>query len=393
MNRYRNAVVIGLFLAGGVCWGAETKAEAAGGAEAAKLAIEKKAGAREIRDILGATHVIGRYCLTEKDFLNEGADQLLALGLRVIKVWFYAKHNEPPRIMYPYHSEWPDAKSLAEATELPYYKAMFEKPFTTYVLTVTSLGRDHDYWRTGITAEQEADETKQFCELAKALLTTYANTGKTFVLQHWEGDWMVRGHTDSGKDPEPAALENMVKWLNARQAGVTKARKEVGEKGVKVYHAAEVNKVFIAMRDGRPNMINQVIPKTNVDLVSYSSWDTMVDHREDPKIFREALDFIAKHTPDHPELGDRNVYVGEFGLPENDFSAEEQLKVIRDTVETSLDWGARYVIYWQLYCNEFKNPEAKPPVSKNEDGRGFWLIRPDGSKSLVWDYFQGLLKP
>ncbi len=358
-------------------------------AEGAPVNLTK---AREKRDIIGVSHVVGRYCLTKKNFLAEGADEILALGSRVIKVWFYPNPQEPPRVMYPFHSQWPDVKSLVEGAKISYYRELFEKPFTTYMLSVGSMGRAADYWRTEITAEQEADETRQFYELTKHFLTTYRDTGKTFIFQHWEGDWMVRGHTDAKRDPEPKALENMVRWLNARQAGVTKARQEVGEQGVKVYHAAEVNRVYSSMVEGRPNMINSVIPKTHVDMVSYSAWDSMMDHRDDPQGFRKALDFIAKHTPNHPVLGDKNVYVGEFGIPETDYSLDLVQKVVADTVQTSLDWGCQYVVYWQLYCNEMKDPKTPVPVKNNKDMRGFWLIRPDGSKSPVWAYLHNVME-
>ncbi|HVR96764.1 MAG TPA: hypothetical protein VMW27_09130, partial [Thermoanaerobaculia bacterium] len=52
------------------------------------LLLAAPAGAQEVRDVLGVTHAAGRYSLTEQDFLNEGADRLLELGTRVIKVWF-----------------------------------------------------------------------------------------------------------------------------------------------------------------------------------------------------------------------------------------------------------------------------------------------------------------
>jgi hypothetical protein len=39
-----------------------------------------------------------------------------------------------------------------------------------------------------MTEQQKVDEQKQFYELAKYFLTAYKGTGKTFVLQHWEGE-------------------------------------------------------------------------------------------------------------------------------------------------------------------------------------------------------------
>ncbi len=344
-----------------------------------------------VRDRVGVVHVAGRYHLTDKDFLNEGADQILDLGSRVIKVWFYGKRHEHPMGVYPYNSQWPDVDTLVAGAQTPYFKALFDKPFTTYIMVVTALGRHDAYWRNGITEEQKQDEQRQFYELAKYLLTQYEGTGKTFVLQHWEGDWMVRGNFDGNAEPSASALQNMVEWLNARQAGVNQAREEVGHKGVRVYHAAEVNRVVQSMREGFPNMVNKVLPHTRLDLVSYSAWDSATSHYADPNVLREALDFIAANAPDSPDFGDRNVYIGEFGMPENHYSRAQIQTAIPNAVRTGLDWGCPYIVYWQLYCNELKDPNARPPVKSNDAVKGFWLIRPDGTKSPLWDYFHDLL--
>jgi hypothetical protein len=60
-------------------------------------------------------------------------------------------------------------------------------------------------------------------------------------------------------------------------------------------------------------------------------------------------------------------------------------------VETALDWGCFYIVYWQLYCNELEDRKQLLPVHSNDAVRGFWLIRPDGSKAWAWEYFYGLL--
>ncbi len=351
-------------------------------------AAPEKNTKNELRDIIGVTHVDGKYHLTDKDFLNEGADQILALGSRVIKVWF---HN--PRKSYSFNSQWPQMNSLVEIAQTKYFSKLFDKPFTTYIMMCFSFGKNAAYWRNGITAEQKLDEQRQFYELTKYLLTTYKGTGKTFVLQHWEGDWLIRGNYDRKADPTPKAVSGMIDWLNARQKGVNQARKEVGTDGVWVYHAAEVNRVVSTMKQGRPNMVDKVLPHTKLDLVSYSAWDATAEYSENSQILSEALDFIAKNTPDSVEFGNKNVYIGEFGMPENKFSPEKIQKVIPGAVDTALNWGCPYIVYWQLYCNEFKDDKQKPPVKSNDAVRGFWLIRPDGSKAWTWDYFYGLLNP
>lgn len=341
---------------------------------------------KELRDVIGVTHVDGKYCLTDKDFLNEGADQILALGSRVIKVWF---HN--PQKSYSFNSKWPQMNSLVEIAKSPYFKQLFDKSMTTYVLMCFSIGRDAAYWRKGITEEQKLDEQHQFYELTKYLLTTYKGSRKTFILQHWEGDWLIRGNYDGKVDPTPEAVSGMIEWLNARQAGVNQAREEVRTDGVWVYHAAEINRVVDSMKKGKPNMVNMVLPHTKLDLVSYSAWDSTTAHPEDSQVFHNALDFIAANMPDSPDFGNRNVYVGEFGMPENKFPLEQIQKMVPNVVTTALDWGCPYIIYWQLYCNELQDSKEPPPVHSNDAVRGFWLIRPDGSKAWTWEYFSGLL--
>ena len=356
----------------------------------------------QLRDIIGVTHVNGQYYLTDKDFLCEGADQILALGSRVIKVWF-----DKPSDSYRFNSEWPKADSMVEIAQSPYFRKLFDKPFTTYILMCFSMGRPGGYFRDGLTDEQRADEQKQFYALAKYLLTTYKGSGKTFVLQHWEGDWLIRGNFNKDVDPEPKAIQGMIDWLNARQAGVDQARQELGQAGpaswhwpslagdgrahVRVYHAAEVNRVVASMEQGRCGMVNAGLPHTRLDLVSYSAWDSATEHFQDPNVLRRALDFIAANVPDSPDFGDRNVYIGEFGMPENEFSAGQIHKAIPNAVNTALDWGCPYIVYWQIYCNELRPGKGPPPIKNNDDVRGFWLIKPDGSKARTWDYFYSLL--
>jgi hypothetical protein len=163
------------------------------------------------------------------------------------------------------------------------------------------------------------------------------------------------------------------------------------QQGVFVYHATEVNLVVQSMRKGVAGVVNQVLPRTPLDLVSYSAWDSATSHYADPNVLRDALDFIAAHAPDSPDFGNRNVYIGEFGMPENQYKLEQIQQAIPNAVTTGLKWGCPYIVYWQLYCNELKDASVKPPVKSNDAVRGFWLIRPDGTKAWTWDYFHGLL--
>ncbi|HNY85704.1 MAG TPA: hypothetical protein PKN23_04335 [Candidatus Hydrogenedentes bacterium] len=336
---------------------------------------------RRAGEAIGVTHTAGAYNLgeTKRDFLGQGADEILALGAKTIKVWF-----TNPQGSYPFNSDWPASfDSLTAMAKHPHYADLFAKPFKTFVLTVYALGRPEHYWTRGITPEQETDEERQFYELTRFLLETYSGTGKTFVLQHWEGDWAIRGGYDPEADPTPEAAEGMVGWLAARQRGVERARVEVGAQDVQVWHAAEVNLVLRSLDQGKPNVVNRVLPRAKLDLVSYSAWDAMPGKGD----LRRALDYIAAQAPDSAAFGARNVYLGEFGWPEND-GLEKHREIVRSAVETALDWGCPWIIYWQLFCNEPK----RTPVSANDDCRGFWLLKPDGTRAWAWDYLHGLLR-
>jgi len=150
--------------------------------------------AQELSNVLGVCHVDGKYSLTHDDFLDEGADQVLATGSKVIKIYLAP-------VRYPWNSAWPkDIKDLRELAQTPYYQSVFSKPFTTYIITAYSIGLGDNYWTTAITDAQRAEETRQFHDLTEYLLTTYKGTGKTFVLQQWEGDWAIRGNHEPGYD-------------------------------------------------------------------------------------------------------------------------------------------------------------------------------------------------
>jgi hypothetical protein len=341
------------------------------------MAAEK----RDIRDIVGCAHVAGKYNLTDKDFLNEGADQLLGLGTRVIKLWFTPRAASE----YSFNSNWPKIGSLVDLAKTPYFHAVFAKPFNTYILETFTPHHDDGYWSDGMTAEEKAKEQDEFYRLSKYLLTTYKGTGKTFIFQNWEGDWMLTNPKFT-KEPSPVAIQGMIDWLNARQDGVEQARKEIGMHGVTVAHAAEVNLVARAM-EGKVTVTNDVLPKTHCDLYSYSSWDSL----RDPEKLRKALDYLASKAPDSKLFGSKNIFVGEYGAPENEpgMGPEKQLAIVKSATETALKWGARYVVYWELYCNEKAGEYEGRPT--NQDCRGFWLIRPDGTKAPVWEYFRGLL--
>ncbi|MFL6236462.1 MAG: fascin domain-containing protein [Thermoanaerobaculia bacterium] len=342
---------------------------------AATLASASAAGAVDARDVLGVAHAAGRYNFTDGDFLNEGADRILELGSRVIKIFFV-----PYRIqeIYPFNSDWsPTPADVVELAQKPYVRELFAKPFSTILLDITPVTVGPQFL-DGLTPEEAAAERDQMYRLAKYLLTTYANSGKTFILQNWEGDHLLRQGLAEGVDPDPVRIQGMIDWWNARQDGVEKARREVGARGVQVLHAAEVNLLTAAMA-GKVTAANNVVPYTRCDLYSYSSWDIGFS----PEELTRALDYLESKAPDNKLFGRYNLYLGEYGMAKGDGAPEGQrFERIRQLMETALGWGVRYAVYWEVYCNEALQTYTGRPG--NRDLRGFWLIRPDGEKAPMW---------
>ncbi len=357
---------------------------------------------------IGATHVAGKYCFTNKPFLIEGADKLIELGTRLGKFWFMPNGGGHD---YPFNSTWRKAENFVELARMDYWEQVFAMPFKTLILEAhTPQG---DSFRQQKPQSFYDSITDDFAEITTHFYKKFRDREVTIVLQHWEGDWLLRGAGQKW-DPPPEdwkkRCEQMQRWLAARQAGVTKARKEfLDERGprvadpqqsgtrrsrpsnnevkCRVVHAAEVNRVVDAWKN-IPTMTTHVLPGVELDLVSYSYYDAM----QSPLTLWKAIEEIRKHARTSGPFGTSAVFLGEVGIPEN-----EQRDRINERWDeflgVALALNMPYVVHWQLFCNEL-NPKLTPaprsPVKSNTDVRGFFLVRPDGSLSESGKYLAGL---
>jgi hypothetical protein len=336
--------------------------------------------APQSRTQLGVAHIGGRYSFTDTDYLNEGAAAARAMGAKCIKVSLSLDTDNPSPKLYPFHSQWPEVTTLEELADTPHFRELLARDFETFIFIAFRPGRPASYWRKGFSPIDEEAEEECFASLTRHLIRRYGQTGKTFIIQNWEGDWAVRGSFDPAAVPTPDATASMIRWLGARQRGVSKARAEFEKKSARIFHACEVNLVSQAMERGAPSVTTDVLPHVAVDLASYSAWDT----KESPTRFGEALAFIARHKRVTDAFGKGGVYVGEFGLPESEAAPDRVLERTAQLLEAAQQSGCPYAVYWQLYCNE---PTVADP-KRNADYKGFWLVRPDGTRSLVCDLFK-----
>jgi hypothetical protein len=353
---------------------------------------------------LGVAHVSGRYHFTSEPFLIEGAKRARQLGLGGLKLWFASIDRA-----YRFNSNWnlPENYTYTDLAQHPYFRAAFAQPFAVFALEVypaglrTTPGRGVEF--LDFDADYAEDERRIY-ELTRHLLTSYHDRDVTFLLQNWEGDWMFQGklrgnwRTDAIPDLD-RRTGAFIRWFNARQAGVERARAEVTGTRCRVYHAVEVNRVLDAL-DGVPNLTTHVLPHIRPDLISWSCYDGL--RRDDPSADSTAiglwqgLEIIQHHaqTTQVDSQGRPAVYIGEIGLPEQLIEPEAVIAKLDAAMGVFLARDIPYIQYWELYCNERQDGDRTPPdaPAKAEELRGYWLVRPDGSPGHMASYLQELMR-
>ncbi len=323
---------------------------------------------------LGVSHAGGSYprLAESESFLKHGADKIQSLGARSIKLFLTNDY----RARYP--ETWPAGiDSLAALAATDNFKQVFSQPFETYaLLTFTFALGVGDPWRSNPSPALFAAETAEIQELVEYLLTEYAGSGKTFILQNWESDWPLRAGGVTDEATLQSRARRMVDWLNARQAGVNAARAKVGERGVRVLHSVELNRV---LSDDPVRAVTAVLPHICPDAASYSAYEithvpqdskqadaeTLIQSRLSTAL-AEIRNNIPPGTP---------IYLSEFGFPETELEHGklDVARLIESVLRVAEAERLSHAFYWQVFDNECTGPGI--------GCRGFWIVRPDGSLS------------
>jgi len=288
------------------------------------------------------------YKFTKDEAVLEAAKGISAMGSRILKI------------------------NAVSGQQLSPYIAM---PFTHYVLWY----RSSNEWTKGFTPELKRREYNAVYQFTKELLTRQDGAGKTFFIGHWEGDWYLLPDKDVKKDASPELVAAMIEWYTIRQKAVDDARSEVPYAKCRVFTYAEVNRVRDAMKDGRRRLVNAVLPKANVDFVSYSAYDCQLLAVEE---IRATLDYVNAQLPAKPGLPVKRVFIGECGLSwkscDADGTKHEQRN--REILTKFLTWKPAMILFWQYYNNEVVDGQQA----------GFWLVDDKNKKTPLHATFTEL---
>jgi hypothetical protein len=351
--------------------------------------------------VLGTQTFEPKYQFIEETRLVETAMQIEEMGSNILKILIGSNYSDHYKLPLD-----PDINSFTSLLDKePSYRKVLEMPFDYYFLwTHCSPVEDgkwkpHYDWAQGYSESQRLDEYQQIYDLTCYLLTRFNNSGKTFFLGHWEGDWAIMGEPYSrDRDIPQKAFDGMIERMNTRQLAVDNAKRDTPHKNVDVFHYMETVLVEDAIQKGKKTLTNSVLPYVDVDFVSFSCYSSLGNFWEDnvPMEKRKetmktsllrALDFIEKHMPPTDKMypWDKRVFIGEYGFRQFHrgsqkiaITAEQQAEFTRTAAAAALSWGCPFVLYWQMYDNESEeggeNPSGLALVDKDNQKQPAYFV-------------------
>ncbi len=244
----------------------------------------------------------------------------------------------------------------------------------------------------------------EFYQFTSYLLKNYNESGKTFMIGNWEGDWLM-GAKELGQDKDMTTekIDKMIRWMNIRGKAIDDAKTAVAHNNVKVYFYAEVNLVRHSRKTGLKRMTNSVLPRCEyLDYVSISSYETQgisawaSPHSADSlkaDLYND-LNYVESLLQPRQGIVGKRVGIGEIGYPivhimssykVNERKAELiQARLALLSARVNLEWGTPFWLWWGIHHNEEITSKKFP----NRRFKGFGLIdQRTGHKTRLWHEF------
>lgn len=372
----------------------------------------------EYKHIIGASHIGGWYHFTDKPYLIEGLDTFKEWGSTAFKTSLTCGWQKMSA-HYPFNYNWPS--QFSSMTKIAEYHLM-DTLFSDEAIKTHAVWANPDfgnYYKEGPDKNNDiyAQEEEEFYKLTVYLLEKYGDMDKRFVLQNWEGDWMLRGDTKRW-EKEPGTIPVDIRWridgmarmFRSRMRGVEKARALFPRAKAEVLFSVEFNKLFFRkegayttmVEEGVPNLVEQVIPQMRLDISSWSSYDGiwLQEMAAFPYGFLKGIRIAEYFTTSAHAINEGStVQLGEFAMNENEpfipktFKREELPEFFSRLLGLVKYTEVQQVYLWNFFCSgnqayEFeKGAEYElDTLYKYLDGK--WIVEPDQTYGTVGAYLE-----
>jgi hypothetical protein len=319
--------------------------------------------------ILGTQGIGGKYKFSnDESELVEQAKHIRGMGSNVLKISLGKKSPKT----YGFKNVKVNT-TLALFKSIPDYKQVFDMDFKylfAWVHTLTKIN-----WKKGINKSQEQKLYNEMFEFARYLLTEYSGSRKTFLIGNWEGDWLLHSGYDRNMNPPKAHVKNMTKWFQIRQKAIDDAKKNTKHSNVSLYHYIELNLVLKGMK-GETCIAQNILPKVDVDFVSYSSYEAIKKRtfNEKTETLTAIFNYLEKQLK--PKKGlpfNRRVFIGEYGYQANlnkPKTFQKQFDETKEIMQIALALNLPFALHWEMYNNEYdQNGNSKQMSLINEQGK------------------------
>jgi hypothetical protein len=131
-----------------------------------------------------------------------------------------------------------------------------------------------------------------------------------------------------------------------------------------------------------------VLPHIDVDAISYSAYDVQGGDLATMRTrIATALNFIYQHASGAAK---DYIFVGEYGFPYNESGWDTPARPQRAAafIEAAAGWGARHVLWWQVYDNECDCGGSCGCGDWPVSCRGFWLVDTNQNEASVLEPFR-----
>ena len=289
--------------------------------------------------------------------IDDGADRMAAIGAHVARILLSADCNSQQSLT--------GALNSAEMQE-----AIGNPNLTTIVLTVFDQSTCGNNATTYVDPSLYPSSTvsADYQGLTQQLYSLYHGSGRTFILDNWEGDNAVycgyaygyatdaatRAACDAnypvsykGVADANAGMSGFTGWLQSRQSGIAAGQSWAAGQGltggIQVYYAVEFNIVHALQNAGFESVLNNALPAVAHDYASYSAYESTNVSAAQLQTDLDDLRDNVLHTS--------NIIIGEFGYSEQLYTPQQVRQMSDAVLNTAINWGVPYIFQWVVFDN------------------------------------------